>query len=567
MKHITSPYNFAPIASKVYAPDWADRVSHDIPFSDGEDGVIDVTLENVSPLFTRNGSSTKDETFSSHINTPEGKLYFIPGSTLKGMLRNLVSIMSFGKMQEGCVYKNRSFGWRDVNVRNKSRYQSFVAKGRPGWLWKDTESNRYFVTPCKGELGKIEISEVQRLFPRYRKSGNIYDVNKSISVKGWYPEYDDSKIVCTGWIGRKNHELLFPFDEEDNPLRIMDEEMENFRNIYENTPGVYPDPKHPEAPCFIKDLEDGCDIPVFFYERNGRTMIGLSKNFRIPCNYDVRDEVEYAQPRTDALDLAATMFGYVNERDKSLRGRIHVGHAFADHVISDGALLSASGVLGAPRASYYPLYLQQNSGLYNTYNALVGIAGRKLYRIHEGTGVERLPQPPEQNSRVGTSFKALPAGQTFQTSISVHNLRPVEIGALLAALTLFDADGCYHNLGMGKSFGYGKVRLTTRLGKGFTHDAAYYLRAFERQMAIFAGGADAYARTIQTVLGILSEHAPAVVKMMSLNDYKDSKDLTSKPGYGKERFEFTRLTERRVTFCSYLTAEDRTEVERAAENQ
>jgi hypothetical protein len=39
---IKSPYNFvpAPTEDQVFKPEWADQVSHDIPFSDGESGEI-----------------------------------------------------------------------------------------------------------------------------------------------------------------------------------------------------------------------------------------------------------------------------------------------------------------------------------------------------------------------------------------------------------------------------------------------------------------------------------------------------------------------------------------------
>lgn len=338
--------------------------------------------------------------------------------------------------------------------------------------------------------------------------------------------------------------------------------MELFRNVYENTPGVFPDPKNPTADCFMKDLEDGCDIPVFYYEFNGRTMIGLSKNFRIPYKYDVKQEVEYAQPPTDGIDLAATMFGYIAEGSASLRGRVHVGHAFASQPIADEKLKVVSGVLGSPRASYYPLYLQQSGNDYQTYNSLVGIAGRKLYRVHSGSSTSPLPIPPEQNKKVATSFKALPANQTFKTSIAVHNLRPLELGALLAALTFFQTPGRYHNLGMAKSFGYGKVKATVELGHGFQHKQEFYLREFERQMSIHAGGAEAYANMLQTVLGIFGEHTEAMLRMMSLQDYKNSKDLKSRSRSGQERFEFTRLKESRVLFHSFLSEEDREEVMR-----
>ena len=115
---ITAPYNFVPLNEKVFYPSWSEQVTQDLPFSDSEDGVIEVKLKNVSPLFTRDGALEKH---SAHIMGKDGKRhYFIPGTTIKGMLREIIEIMSFGKMQEDKDFQNRWYGYRDVaNSHNK----------------------------------------------------------------------------------------------------------------------------------------------------------------------------------------------------------------------------------------------------------------------------------------------------------------------------------------------------------------------------------------------------------------------------------------------------------------
>jgi len=40
-----------------------------------------------------------------------------------------------------------------------------------------------------------------------------------------------------------------------------------------------------------------------------------------------------------------------------------------------------------------------------------------------------------------------------------HNLKKAELGALLSALTFHNTQGCFHNIGMAKSLGYGKIEL------------------------------------------------------------------------------------------------------------
>jgi len=91
---ITAPFNFVPLSEKVFIPEWGEWVSHDIPFKDGESGEIEVTITAESPIFIRDHLDEKR--FCNH----KGQ-YYIPGSSLKGMVRSVLEIMSFGKMRPG----------------------------------------------------------------------------------------------------------------------------------------------------------------------------------------------------------------------------------------------------------------------------------------------------------------------------------------------------------------------------------------------------------------------------------------------------------------------------------
>ena len=114
---ITAPYNFVPLNKEVFYPSWADDVSHDIPFEDGESGELDITITAKSPIFIRNHSDDKDnpsKEFCHFINENNAKEYYIPGSSLKGMIRNVLEIISFSKIQiDEDKYKN-IFGVRDM---------------------------------------------------------------------------------------------------------------------------------------------------------------------------------------------------------------------------------------------------------------------------------------------------------------------------------------------------------------------------------------------------------------------------------------------------------------------
>ena len=92
---IKAPYNFVPLAQKVVFPEWASQISIDRPFEDGISGTIDVEYTSQTPVFIGNGKN-KENGCADNYKAANGK-YAIPGSTLRGMLRNVIEIASFGK--------------------------------------------------------------------------------------------------------------------------------------------------------------------------------------------------------------------------------------------------------------------------------------------------------------------------------------------------------------------------------------------------------------------------------------------------------------------------------------
>ena len=106
---ITSPYNFVPLNHDVFIPSWGRMVSHDIPFSDGEDGVIRFSLKNLSPLHVSQGKGGDGVSLSCHIDSNGEKRYFIPASSIKGMLRSVAEILGFAKLR---FFNDDYFGYR-----------------------------------------------------------------------------------------------------------------------------------------------------------------------------------------------------------------------------------------------------------------------------------------------------------------------------------------------------------------------------------------------------------------------------------------------------------------------
>ena len=525
MAKLTSPYNFVPLNRRVYIPTWADEVSQDIPFEDGEDGWIEVTWKNVSPLIIKEKADRDDDESKKsvpvYVEDADGKKrYFIPGTSMRGMLRSTLEILSFGKMEQ---YDNRFFGHREFDTKKTEgkAYQDEMKKVEWGWLRMDDDD--LFLSPCDENVEKILVLELEHEYPGLDSKINQWERNEYIAKKsgqGMFPKRGSYRLYCTGKMHNKDHEYLIPTaTKKEEEKKLLEETKTAFLTVHAPTPNFEK---------FIDLLHKGEKIPVSYIEKEGKVVaVGLSRMLRNPYKQNVRTLVEKEQEPVEGKDLCETIFGFIGKtsKDASLRGRVQVGHAFCVDAPDGNELLGEKiGVLGEPKPSFYPLYLKQTGPKYKTFNDAEGIAGRKLYRVHTGDSPSSLPQGND-NDNTKSYFRPLRTGLTFVMRINLHNIRPVETGAILSALTLHDTKGAWHNMGSGKSFGYGKIECVDVKLERLKHDKAYYMRAFEEEMECFTRKelSQKWRETEQTTMlvNILSEHSDRDVRMMTLEEYGD----------------------------------------------
>jgi CRISPR-associated protein (TIGR03986 family) len=290
-------------------------------------------------------------------------------------------------------------------------------------------------------------------------------------------------VVCTGYMAKKNCEYLFA--AEQSTILVDKEIFKAFDTIHKFTP-YYSKPGEPGL--LKRRLKKGEKIPVFFEkdEKGKVVAMGITRMFRYPFKNSLRDCVERISKDhfSEKVDMTEAIFGHIS-KESSLKGRIHIGNAFSSDPIDDSKCVTISGVLGQPHPSYYPLYLMQEGGKVTNYSSNnAKLAGRKRYRITQGGATLELSQGND-NKKVITSFKPIPAGQTFSCKIRVHNLRKVEIGALLSSLTFNDTPGTYHNLGLGKSYGFGAFTCRVTLSNEFKYSVAEYIQTFNEEISYF----------------------------------------------------------------------------------
>ena len=159
MDRIRSPYTFVPTsphvafddtfgtgvrtASDSPSPNESGPWPQDQPYPDGLSGTFTVEVEALTPVLVRGETASGQE--ATFAKAPNGD-YAIPGSSLRGMMRNVLEIAAFAKM--GRV-ADRRYGVRDLHNRplyiekmaaiKKDRGQSvLVPQVCAAWLsWKD----------------------------------------------------------------------------------------------------------------------------------------------------------------------------------------------------------------------------------------------------------------------------------------------------------------------------------------------------------------------------------------------------------------------------------------------
>jgi len=494
-----TPYNFVPLSKYVVTPKWADKISHDVPFKDGQSGIITYEITAHSPIFTRDFSDDKQNKSSSFSKLPNGK-FFIHGDTMKGAIKNVFKIMTFSKLT---TLNKKKLPVRDLSSSNNVYMRQMNNDGKEyekhcGWLRKD--QNGYSLedceTPihinhrlvdkivCKHGSGRNMVtfsghfhyrkiidgkeyssnnSDMKTAEYKYEKftKGNAYITNKFIT------KVDNNRnvvtdIANTGRIGtlvftgqqsnKKRNEFVFL--NKSNPIiyenEIVEPLLKSFKDVYHDG-----DEKResPDWKFWKKKLNAKGKVPVFFVKDGKGNIVhmGLSYMYKIAYTYTPNQLLpdEHTQEK---LDLAQAVFGV----DKLLGSRVNFMPAIATEGIESEEIINV--VLQSPKPTYYPTYLEQKENAeYQTYfdeNAM--ISGWKRYPVH------RNARDGLRNSgNLTTPIRPL-KGAKFKAKIVFHNLKDIELGALFSALTFHGTDennGPFHTIGAAKPLGYGKTKI------------------------------------------------------------------------------------------------------------
>jgi hypothetical protein len=471
MKHVINiqdkaraPYNFIPLNEKVVESEPIPDFDRYHP--DRYTGWIDLEIKTKTPLYIRD-TLNKDEmkkqaqeepkkTEKAFINSdffsPGGKPK-IPGSSIRGMIRTLVEIMSYGRFGafgDKYLYFRGLADTSNLRLEYQSKMSSkdkqtrkSIYKMSAGFLFK--RGFDYFIRPAPG-FKQIPKKEAKM---KVEKSGQSYNVFNFYQV-------DDGWIVVSGPMQKKKKEWFIYSATSDDNFLLPEVDTRNYKNDTNRSLEVpnllVKAGKMKEVPCFYVRWKDSTG--------KDRVSFGHTGMFRLAYEKSIGDHIpENLKRMSDGkYDIPEAIFGNA----ETFAGRVF----FEDAVLKDGqrdVLMDEDipKLLQSPKPTTFQHYLVQTSDNIKArrhYNDNSAIRGNKFYWHKAGNDWIERDDKKRANENLITRIKPVKPETVFIGRIRFENLSKVELGALLFSISL--PKGCYHKLGLGKPIGLGSVEIT-----------------------------------------------------------------------------------------------------------
>jgi CRISPR-associated protein (TIGR03986 family) len=429
----------------------------------------------------------------------------IPGSSLRGMLRNLVEVVSQSrlnpvtdkqlfyrsvedtsmgdtyrdrmkdKVRAGFYHENRSGSWISpalaVRVPRKKIQEIFKVHS----LYKDERP----ASPKRTPLNELQYKKVFTVIASGATAHpERFDRVESLS-RSQEAGLTEGILVITGDMQNKKNEFVFVENTAAKTIALPDEKVALFEDkdqITQYQRYAYPGGKRGKG-----GLADG--MPVFYLlDESGEEVVGFGRAymFRLPYKLSPAEMLpEESKEDLKKYDMAESLFGYVpqkkNEERKQVAGRISITDAVMQGNC-EAALLPKMQlkVLSSPKPTSFQNYLTQknpnvlrNLYHYDTDKNTTTLRGHKFYWHKGPVDVNQIratdDEIQKQKDQLSPAIKPIKEGQIFRFEISFQNLLPEELGAILWVLDIA-ADKQYRlKIGMGKPDGLGSVSISSEV--------------------------------------------------------------------------------------------------------
>lgn len=490
-KKVRAPYNFVPFHMKgdsgagrrmekviIRYQNTEDLPSHDVIDLELKTGEIHVTMRAETPVFVSDGHKKKvgDKTGDDtrFFQGPNGQ-FMLPGSTIRGMIRENMQILGFGLVRPGEDLEDYQIYFREIAAGRgstggplKEYYHSVMATEtrngqstpknvKAGYLRK--EGDDYYIQPVKGSYIRVSHKnpalmeanltngEAMTVKVAYKAAdGKVKSIRRCDQP---IPGMEQGVLLYTGKAIKENTRYLFPAaDMEAARVPISKEDRISYQEDYENRRSVLG-----KRVNFWALPEGREEKPVFYVRHDGHTYFGMSLFLRIGYSHKLSDGLPAPDSRINRheesvpLDYPHAVLGFTG-KEHSYRSRVSFGDFPAEGAPQECPDIQA--ILAQPKPSWYAGYVVDGKH-YN--NDDFELRGYKLYWLKNP---RELTEPDAKN--VASALRPLPEGTVFRGIIRYKNLHPDELGLLLWALCL--EDGCFQSVGMGKPYGFGRVKLT-----------------------------------------------------------------------------------------------------------
>jgi len=463
----TAQYNFIPVNDIIicYQPDDKNTICHDVFCQDLNSGEMECELTTKSEVFIGDGS----ENFFSVNGKP-----LIPGSTLRGLIRNMVSIMTYGKMTQidgDRTLFTRPFADEDRLLRDwynnqltdpkrGEKRKSYTANA--GYLYHNQKEGKYYIQPSEEHDNK-QYTQVQKT----NMTGELYP--EKIKPFGYYKRRDGSYYVTSGAMNKKKHEWhIYAPDSRKDPIPVPITTIMNYQKDCKQA-----NPSRTIKFNLLETLKNRKSyfkegIPVIYKERNNIVVaFGHTGLFRIAYEKSIGDHLSSDHLNHENIDITERMFGRIAEIDLGngkYKSDAHASFIQVSDAIPIGDVkmgIEKKVILSGPKPTAFQNYLVQKHTEINGKNhwgQTTLLRGQKMYWHHPF----KLPDYSKVKSdKMFTRMQPIAEGNQFKFKIRFNNLTNIELGALISAIQL--PEGCAHKLGMAKALGLGSVQLEANL--------------------------------------------------------------------------------------------------------
>lgn len=582
--YVGAPYNFVGLSDRVYKKEKLQP--NNVIEKERKSGTITYEITAKTPIFIDNG----DNEFYKDCYGQ----YAIPGSTVRGLVRSNVQILSCSSVKDDIqdgylMYRHVASGlnketYNDVLGYNQTeialpggeKIQMSVLKNVKAGYIKNVGKHQYIIMKTSLDRIRKELGERNYYVLSERKiieSGyKGFEFLKTLELQNQDGEFEP-KIDKKGrmhYVGRKNDEyrpyykaVSYQVDEKDKVCAI--DRLGTYKKqgylmstgYMQEKKAIYLIPEIDENKDSISIPEEDIDNFRRDYESRKNQVEAVSKAFfNLPENgrkkpvfyiqlggklyfgFTPRLRVFYEHKISDGLkgDQRSGWLDYSN----SLFGFSKEAGGYKSRLsFMDARIVTdyketdkQSMILGGPKPTSYLDYLEASHGEKEvSYNDDFRLRGIKQYWLKENI----VRGEVGKNPKVASHFNPLYAGVKFCGKIKFNNVTEEELGMLLWGLLL--EENSQQNIGKGKPYGYGRISVELKELQILDNEALYNGDSLCLQPYKPEKETEKYKKYIQMAKDDMTRFVGSDIMLApQICDFLDMKDPEKIPPSGRTRY-------------------------------